>query len=538
MSLQDNWSTEIPEDTKSCGEQLLPADNPYRLVGEHVTEILSLADFRALYSQIGRGALCPIILALVTVFQFLERIPDRAAAQWAVLRLDWKYALHVPLLWPGFHFSSLSKYRQRLMEHEAERLVFERVLQWVQAYGLLKKHGQQRTDSTYVVGCVERLTRLELVWETLRVALRALKQAAPTWFEETLPAVFQATYQTRRSEWQLSDTEIAAEMQQAGRDGVWLLSVLADAPSQVDSLVEIDTLQRVWAQQFEVVVEAEPRVEVRPPSGRGKGKDLLVSPHDPEARWSKKRDTEWRGYKMHVTETVEDDPAGRFITDICAVTATEDDSETTGVIQQRLVAQDVPPEQHYVDQGYTSGANLAQSQARGIELVGPVGDDTAGKPAGYRQSDFRLDFATQQARCPQGQVAPKWYPRPQADGYLGAEIQFRDRCNDCPVQAQCAPGKNGRTLKVNPYHALLAQRRAEQHTPAFKHRMHRRAAIEGTISELTRTHGARRARYRGQSKVHLQMLFIGAAVNLKRAARAIARQATAVPQASQGAYDA
>jgi len=34
---------------------------------------------------------------------------------------------------------------------------------------------------------------------------------------------------------------------------------------------------------------------------------LISSPYDPEARWSKKRDTEWVGYKVHVTETCDEE---------------------------------------------------------------------------------------------------------------------------------------------------------------------------------------------------------------------------------------
>jgi hypothetical protein len=36
-------------------------------------------------------------MALVTVFQMLERIPDRLAAELVISRIDWKYALHFPL---------------------------------------------------------------------------------------------------------------------------------------------------------------------------------------------------------------------------------------------------------------------------------------------------------------------------------------------------------------------------------------------------------------------------------------------------------
>jgi len=53
-------------------------------------------------------------------------------------------------------------------------------------------------------------------------------------------------------------------------------------------------------------------------------------------------------------------------------------------------------------------------------------------------------------------------------------------------------------------------------TLEFQKAMKNRNAIEGTQSELVRAHGARRARYRGLSKVRLQYYLIGAACNVKR----------------------
>ncbi len=73
-----------------------------------------------------------------------------------------------------------------------------------------------------------------------------------------------------------------------------------------------------------------------------------------------------------MTETAEDDAAGQFITDIDVVAANVYDSEVLGTIQNRLTAHDLKPDEHYVDQGYTSGSNLAHSARRGIDLLGPV----------------------------------------------------------------------------------------------------------------------------------------------------------------------
>ena len=44
-------------------------------------------------------------LALITILQFAERLPDRQAADAVRARLDWKYALGLELEDQGFDFS-------------------------------------------------------------------------------------------------------------------------------------------------------------------------------------------------------------------------------------------------------------------------------------------------------------------------------------------------------------------------------------------------------------------------------------------------
>jgi len=45
----------------------------------------------------------------------LEKLPDRQAAESIRMRIDWKYALHLPLEYEGFNFSVLSEFRDRLI---------------------------------------------------------------------------------------------------------------------------------------------------------------------------------------------------------------------------------------------------------------------------------------------------------------------------------------------------------------------------------------------------------------------------------------
>ena len=142
-------------------------------------------DFADLYPAEGQPGLSPVDLAFVTAFQYMEDIADRAAAEAVRMRLDWKYALHLPLEYAGFNFSVLSEYRARLVSHQAEGRVFEALLKDLEGLGLLKRRGRQRTDSLAVLTRVRELTRLELVVETLRVALQALLAVDPEWTRAT-----------------------------------------------------------------------------------------------------------------------------------------------------------------------------------------------------------------------------------------------------------------------------------------------------------------------------------------------------------------
>jgi uncharacterized membrane protein len=80
----------IPAETAALGQKLLAPTNPYRVIGEHLADILDDAQFADLYDATGRAAISPSLLALVTLFQFMENIPDREAAEQVVVRLDWK----------------------------------------------------------------------------------------------------------------------------------------------------------------------------------------------------------------------------------------------------------------------------------------------------------------------------------------------------------------------------------------------------------------------------------------------------------------
>lgn len=520
MSLKPQPSRPMPEDLARLGAILLPEDSPYRLIGDQLYARYDNAAFADLYHVEGKPALPPVDLLFVLALQALEDLGDRAAADAVRLRLDWKYALHLPLDYAGFDFSVLSDFRARLLAHDASARLFETLLSQLRDLGLLKRRGRQRTDSLAVLAHIHLLTRIELVAETLRLAIRALLRADPTWAKATLPPVWEEWYGQRCVAERLSEAERTRLQTETGHDGQWLLERLADpsTPATLISLEEVATLRTVWTQQYEV---CEQQLVFRDLRGYD-GTQQIQSPHDAEARWSKKGSTSWVGYKLQVSET-DDEELPHLITDIALTSSVEGDTTALGEIAARQAARDVLPSERYVDQAYVSGATLAAGAARGEDLIGPAPSSDPSPQArladGLTQDQFQIDLDALRATCPAGATA---LGHQQQDGTIRFAFD-RDGCGGCVLRPRCCTGKGGRRLTTSPGHAALAAARQRQATEAFKtaYRAHR-GGVEGCLSAVVRGHSIRVCRYIGRAKNEVRALFVGAAVNLRRAARWLA----------------
>src|SRR3954452_20937669 len=181
MSLKPSLMQAVPAMTVQVAHAAFPKGSPYLTLRDELGPIFMDEDFLDLYPEDGQPALPPWRLALVTILQFREHLPDRQAAEAVRARIDWKYLLGLELTDPGFDFSVLSEFRVRLLAGAAELHLLDALLAACKSHGYLKLRGRQRTDSTHVLGALRVLSRLEQVAETLRAALNAVATEAPDW---------------------------------------------------------------------------------------------------------------------------------------------------------------------------------------------------------------------------------------------------------------------------------------------------------------------------------------------------------------------
>jgi transposase len=485
------------------------------------------ADFAAAFPARGGPGMSPGMLAVVSVMQFAERLTDRQAADAVRGRIDWKYLLGLELEDEGFHFSVLSGFRERLVEYGREQVVLDRLLARLSELGFLRAGGRVRTDATHVLALVRDLNRLEFCAETLRCALEALAVTEPDWLRAASGAdsSWQDRYGARADSYRLpkGEPERGAFAVQVGTDGFALLEAVhrPDAPTWLRQLPAVQVLRRAWIQQYHRDSRGEGGQGVR----RREGKDLppgskrLVSPHDPDARCGGKRGMLWDGYKVHYSETCEED-LPHLIASVTTTSAAVDDSTQVQPVHDDLARRGLQPGEHLVDGGYTSAAIVLAARAQGIDLVGPLppaSDRQTREAKGFALPDFAIDWDMKQATCPRGEKSRYWGTT-RMDGHPRIVVIFPEYgCRTCPVRPSCTTGFTRRlTLHPREEHELLQRQRAEQDTDDWKQRYGKRAGVEGTIFQAVRTTNIRHSRYRGQAKTGLAHVLSAAAINLHR----------------------
>lgn len=533
MSMKPHELEPIPEETRRIASRSFRKGTLIMHLRDALGTIYHDEDLRDLFPRRGRPAEAPWRLALVTVMQAVEHLTDRQAAEMVRGRIDWKYALSLPLDDPGFDYTVLSQFRDRLLQADLTEKLLEPILKVARRESWLKTT-EQRTDSTHVLAAVRELSTVECVGETFRAALNDLAEQAPTWLAALAPDTWFERYVDRIDLQRVSKShkKRVEWRDQLGKDGWMLLQAVraVQAPQGLAQRPSVLLLDQVWQQHFEqrpqgVHWRAGPLVSEQ---------DRVLSPYDVDARHARKRSTEWIGYKCHLTETCSQEP-GRvnLIVQVHTTPATTHDGEALDPILQEAEQRGVGSREHWVDQGYMSGERLVAQREKQRELIGPVAYGQgwqSRQEGGLTVEDFVLDRAAKVAICPQGQASRSWKSKQDRRGKSVEEIRFSiSTCRGCPLKEHCcSSAQTGRILSLPPQeqYEALQERREEQEGEAFRQKYALRAGIEATISQAVRTAGLRQSPYRGQDKTHLHHVVIAAAVNLVRMDQHLQRQQT------------
>src|SRR5579875_167668 len=487
----------------------LPEGSFFSLLAEHGDRIVRDEDFAECYSErMGRPSIPPSLLAKVLLLQYRCGLSDEQAMEAVAWDLRWKVALGLPVDHRGWHPTSLTKFRARLLLHGKERLALERSLRLAGELGMLDAPVEQIVDSTPMLGAAATQDTVRLVRYGVRKLLDAVgvvdEQAARS-LSDGLEFDYRDPQQKPDCRWRIR-AERERMLTRVAQDAERALRAVERSEGLLDDEAVCEAhrlLRELLGQDFDVDDDGVRRLH------RGTRQGRVISTVDPEMRHGRKSGSQrFDGFKLHLAATNSQQPL---------ITAVEvgDASAHDGSKAKELIGQqpqELRPQRVLGDSAYGDQWTREELEKLGSQVLARVPEgEQRGERVGKRQ--FRIDLRAGTVTCPEGHLVaiPQ---RPRRDGERVVSFGAA-RCNRCPLKARCAPYAGARKLTIARREDLLqAGRTALQDPDTEEHLRRARPRIERLIALLTTRYGARKNRYIGAAKGRLQASWAAALVNL------------------------
>ncbi|MDT8305356.1 MAG: transposase [Anaerolineae bacterium] len=191
------------------------------------------------------------VLALVTYFQYAEGLSDVQAADALRSRLEWKYALHLPVITPVVPETALCRYRQDLF---VDPVALREIRKLVQRLAEVQNGQRGESDVLQMLSTICSLNRLVWLYQAMDEALAVLARREPAWLGEVARPYWYTLYRTiapQAGDW--AGKEVTDRLSLTiGADILYLLEKIeAVADSELSSQRAIAVLERMWGEQFE-----------------------------------------------------------------------------------------------------------------------------------------------------------------------------------------------------------------------------------------------------------------------------------------------
>jgi hypothetical protein len=493
----------------------LPAGSFFAVLAEHGHRIVRDEDFAGCYSpRMGRPSIPPSLLAKVLLLQHRTGASDEQAMEAVAWDLRWKIALGLPVDHEGWHPTSLTKFRARLLLHKKEGLALENTLRLAGELGLLEGAVEQIIDSTPMLGAAATQDTVRLVRHGVRKLIDAVAEADAAMagrLDRALEFDYRQPNDKPDCAWRIK-AERERMLTRVAQDALRALR----AVEQDDGLLADDRiaeahrlLTELVGQDFDLDDDHIPRLH------RGTRAGRIISTVDVEMRHGRKsQHTRFDGYKLSATATNTEVP---LITAVDVAPAGEQDGpQAKHLIDGQPEAR--RPQRLLGDTAYGLGPVRAELAERGIEVLAPV-LESRHRDDRIAKRDFIIDLATGTIGCPGGQTATI---RCEPSGQRRARFA-KAGCDRCALRDRCVtPARGDRTILLAADEELLqAARRQLADAATAEHLRRTRPRIERLLGLLAARYGARKSRYVGRAKARLQAAWAAALVNLNPIAQAL-----------------
>lgn len=253
MSYLPNEIPSIPRETIRSAKAVFGPGNFYIQVGDRLGVILESIRLDR-FAALGRNSWTVVmVLPLVTFFEFIEDLTDDQAVEAVRIRMDWKYALHLPVNSPVFHQDILCEFRHMVVADPAGRAELQKLVDRLLTLNPPLNDSNQNFEILAILSAVCLLNRLHWIRQAMQQTLGALAGSNPDWLRQimlphwygrfnTLPYSASPTQTVRQNE---------LALEQLGADIDYLLEEVRRTNScEIAEMREIKTLHHIWQRQF------------------------------------------------------------------------------------------------------------------------------------------------------------------------------------------------------------------------------------------------------------------------------------------------
>jgi hypothetical protein len=460
------------------------------------------AELESMYRTTGAGESPhpPAVLCMVTLLQGYVGASDAEAVENSVVDLRWQMVLdclgHAE---PLFSQGALQAFRERMIEHEMDRLLIERTVELARSKRFTESEGRAvvkalraAIDSRPLLGAGRVEDTINLLGHAARSIVRIVSKIIDRPFEEIC----------RKAKIPL----LLAPSIKGGLDIDWsdptqktkAIEVIERQVSSLENWVDrnldgyvseplrpyLEAITQVRDQDLETTQEGT--VSIR----QGVAQDRRISVEDDEMRHGRKsRSKRFDGYKEHIARDLD-----LHVIVACAVTpANRPEEEGAAPIAADIKKQNLQLMELHIDRAYVNSPVVDDVVRAGGKVLSKPWGQRARSPDLFSKREFKIDLRSKTITCPAGQVEA-FEP--------GETVHFDpEACGACPLRSRCtqATSGRGRTVSIAEDEALQQRFRRLQQTVPGRAVLRQRVHVEHSLAHIAARKGPR-ARYIGTRK--------------------------------------
>jgi hypothetical protein len=467
----------------------------------------------------------PALMCMVTLLQAYVGASDAEAVELAVMDLRWQMVLDcLGAVTPPFSQGALQAFRERMVEHEMDRVLLEKTVALVRSGAFTEGEGRALSkalraavDSRPLAGAGRVEDTINLLGHAARSIVRIVSKILDRDPEEIcrkagIPLLLAPSIKAGLDiDW--SDPKqkaVAVEIveRQVSSLQAWVDRHLDEGISE-PLRPYLEAITQVRDQDLETTDGGAVRIR------EGVAPDRRISVQDAEMRHGRKsRSKRFDGYKEHIARDL-DLP----VIVACSVTpANRPEEEGAGPIADDIQHQELQLVELYIDRAYVNSPVVDEVLRAGGKVFSKPWGQRARNPDLFSKRDFKIDLRAKTITCPAGQVEPF---------ETGETVEFDpDVCGACPLRAQCtqAASGRGRTVSIAADEALQKKFRNLQETKSGRAILRNRTPVEHALAHIAARKGPR-ARYIGVRKNLFDLRRASAIQNLEAAHRLILQAA-------------